>query len=362
MAKALSRAETPQSPCVIKNTVLHFVTFVDSEEQVDEIDILKGKVTRRRPRSEPPVRSPLSQSGALQFEEYAEDSTVTIPTTPSNAGSTRPLSGIADFNIGDEDTSSPKWGADSKSGWNSEAAAWFPTRRECYGDVYPPSSYDVAAPELPVYPVLSQGGLEGASESAEPQRRAQGAARGPREDPMPWHAGVVTVMIRQIPRRYSQMQILERLIHRGFGGAINFLYLPFDTRKGTNVGYCFVGFTEHCHALRLRNTFNGSHLDKVAHKDKSLRVHPASMQGYDASVKHFSGTKTGQSQDRRFSHLFLGADGRTPPPSFDNAREAENDTYTEHIAEQEAYGEQQWTASAPATEPAASWRMTWRRR
>eukprot|EP00440_Ansanella_granifera_P032634 gb/GFBE01035404.1/.p1 GENE.gb/GFBE01035404.1/~~gb/GFBE01035404.1/.p1 ORF type:complete len:337 (+),score=92.89 gb/GFBE01035404.1/:3-1013(+) len=125
-------------------------------------------------------------------------------------------------------------------------------------------------------------------------------------DPMSWDEGVVTVMIRQIPRQYSQLMMLKEVNRRGFEGLFDFLYLPFDLKKGINVGYGFVSFMDPRHAIEFREEFEGTYLDAHSNaRGKPLHVHPASVQGYDANYSHFMATKTGQKQDPQFSPLFF---------------------------------------------------------
>lgn len=130
--------------------------------------------------------------------------------------------------------------------------------------------------------------------------------RKPRaSDPMSWADGVVTVMIRQVPRQYSQLMLLKEVNRLGFEGLYDFFYLPFDLKKGINVGYGFVSFIHPRHALAFREEFEGCYLDPSDAKCKPLHVHPASVQGYEANCSHFMSTKTGQKQDPQFSPLFF---------------------------------------------------------
>lgn len=133
-----------------------------------------------------------------------------------------------------------------------------------------------------------------------------GKLRKRAEDPYSWDAGVVTVMVRQLPRQLTQRMFLQEVVRRGFEGLFDFLYLPYDFKKGINVGYGFVNFTNPEYALRFRDSLDGQYLDKYMRmKSKAVRVHPAQVQGYEANFRHFSQTKTGQKQDPAFSPLFF---------------------------------------------------------
>jgi len=125
-------------------------------------------------------------------------------------------------------------------------------------------------------------------------------------DPVPWEAGVVTVMVRQIPRRCTQIMFLNELLRSGFEGQFDFLYFPYDAKKECIVGYGFINFVSHAHAQKFRRMFDGSFFDEQEARQcgKPLRVHPASTQGYEANFKQFRQTRPGKKQDPQFSPLF----------------------------------------------------------
>jgi len=131
-------------------------------------------------------------------------------------------------------------------------------------------------------------------------------------DDTEWDANVVTVMMRQIPRHFTQQALLKEVIAHGFEGLFDFLYLPWDLKKNNNVGYGFISFADPRIALSFRDAFDGAYLDAPAAaklKEKPLRVHPASLQGYQANYQHFVHTKTGQKQDPLYSPLFFPGNG-----------------------------------------------------
>jgi len=126
-------------------------------------------------------------------------------------------------------------------------------------------------------------------------------------DPVPWGPKITTVMIRRIPRLYTQTMLLQEVTNRGFEGLFDFLYVPYEMKKGVNVGYGFMNFIEPIHAQAFKEAFDGLFLDRqMRMKGKSVRVHPAAVQGYEANYQHFLHTKTGQKQDPCFSPIFLG--------------------------------------------------------
>lgn len=148
----------------------------------------------------------------------------------------------------------------------------------------------------------------GARNDTDPNNGAEGSVQSRRRaiDPHAWENGVVTVMVRQLPRQYTQRMFLQEIVRRGFEGLFDFIYLPYDFKNGNNVGYGFINFTEPEHAIRFRDSLDGHYLDKfMKTKGKAVRVHPAQVQGYEANYRHFAHTKTGQKQDPSFSPLFF---------------------------------------------------------
>jgi len=99
---------------------------------------------------------------------------------------------------------------------------------------------------------------------------------------------------------------LRAVLQRGFNGLFDFLYLPVDIKKGTNVGYGFVNFLDPVHAIAFRKAFNHTFLEARSRPQKDpLCVHPASTQGYEANRAHFSKTKTGHKTNPQFSPLYF---------------------------------------------------------
>jgi hypothetical protein len=128
----------------------------------------------------------------------------------------------------------------------------------------------------------------------------------------PKHAGetsedaVFTVMIRQIPRHYTQLKFLAKLSCSGFHGLVDFIYFPVDVKKGTNVGYGFINFTEPRHTAMFQQEFGNVYLDmEMRSKEKPVRTHPAAVQGYENNFLHFMNTRTGQKADLQYSPLFM---------------------------------------------------------
>ena len=120
-----------------------------------------------------------------------------------------------------------------------------------------------------------------------------------------WQDDTVTVMMRNIPPHHTQQKLVEELHRRGFEGCFDFLYLPHNFKLNINVGYAFINFIEPKYALKFYRDLDGQCLTKyMRQKGKFIRVHPAQLQGYEATYDHFMRTKIAQKQDPAFSPLF----------------------------------------------------------
>ena len=50
---------------------------------------------------------------------------------------------------------------------------------------------------------------------------------------------VTTMMLRNIPNKYTQNSLLQEINDLGFVGSFDFFYLPMDVHNRSNVGYAF---------------------------------------------------------------------------------------------------------------------------
>jgi hypothetical protein len=117
---------------------------------------------------------------------------------------------------------------------------------------------------------------------------------------------VYTLMLRQIPRHYTQLMFLIDISSCGFMGLVDFIYIQFDARKGKNVGYGFISFTETRHASAFLQKFDGAYMDvETGRQGKPLRIHPASVQGYEDNFVHFAETRAGMKSDSQSVPLFM---------------------------------------------------------
>lgn len=102
----------------------------------------------------------------------------------------------------------------------------------------------------------NKGGHAGDGISAEPEAKAAASNATPAQPPPPPVNGT-TIMLRNLPNKYTQELLVELLNNQGFTGKYDFVYLPMDFRNGVNLGYAFVNLLSHPDALQAIDIFQG---------------------------------------------------------------------------------------------------------
>merc|ERR1719420_1358326 len=66
-----------------------------------------------------------------------------------------------------------------------------------------------------------------------------------------------TVMMRNLPNKYTQDSLIALINEQGFEKKFDFFYLPIDFRNKVNIGYAFVNFTTSEDAVTFMRKFDG---------------------------------------------------------------------------------------------------------
>merc|ERR1719161_2422782 len=125
---------------------------------------------------------------------------------------------------------------------------------------------------------------------------------------------VTTLMLRNIPNKYTQTALLKEIDDMGFEGTYDFFYLPMDVHNRSNVGYAFINFELPCDAARFRRAFAGHHFRRFPSK-KIGGTCAAHVQGLEDNLKHFENcavAKEGASTAPSSSRTASTSTSRTP--------------------------------------------------
>jgi hypothetical protein len=125
---------------------------------------------------------------------------------------------------------------------------------------------------------------------------AEGFAKSKKEG-----QAITTLMIRNIPNRCSQRDLIGELERVGFAGCFDFVYVPLDLGTMSNVGYAFVNFTLPVHAARCIEVLPKHQFSRQRKSGKLVAVSPAHMQGLEANLRHYetSAVNTSRLRQRR---------------------------------------------------------------
>eukprot|EP00747_Dinoflagellata_sp_TGD_P207730 gnl/TRDRNA2_/TRDRNA2_81269_c0_seq1.p1 gnl/TRDRNA2_/TRDRNA2_81269_c0~~gnl/TRDRNA2_/TRDRNA2_81269_c0_seq1.p1 ORF type:complete len:413 (-),score=53.16 gnl/TRDRNA2_/TRDRNA2_81269_c0_seq1:408-1646(-) len=135
------------------------------------------------------------------------------------------------------------------------------------------------------------------------------ATSGPVGSTQDWSA-VYTVMMRNVPFKWTQYDLLEELSRTGFLGSFDFLYLPIDPDTDSNRGYAFINFASSACAHRFKVSFEDRQLNPLDSR-KLVSVVPALRQGYAANHAYYAQAKVSRGDYSR-RPLFLREDCGLP--------------------------------------------------
>jgi len=102
-----------------------------------------------------------------------------------------------------------------------------------------------------------------------------------------WPPDATTVMLRNLPNRYTAEELIAEMLAAGFEGAFDFFYLPIDFSTKRNKGYCFINFHSQPVAGCFVQRFHQQRLTRYTTR-KILEVSPALTQGLEANVAQYA--------------------------------------------------------------------------
>jgi len=97
---------------------------------------------------------------------------------------------------------------------------------------------------------------------------------------------VTTMMLRNIPNKYTQNSLLQEINDLGFAGTFDFFYLPMDVHNRSNVGYAFINFLRPDDAELFRHKFSDHRFQRFQSR-KISSVCTAHVQGLHENLRHF---------------------------------------------------------------------------
>jgi hypothetical protein len=97
-----------------------------------------------------------------------------------------------------------------------------------------------------------------------------------------------TIMVRNIPSRYTQSELVSELEDMGFAGSFDFAYLPMDRSTRCTLGYAFVNFVSAFWADKCMNSLQDYRFKKYQKfSNKIALVSLAHIQGLEANLAYY---------------------------------------------------------------------------
>jgi len=104
------------------------------------------------------------------------------------------------------------------------------------------------------------------------------------------HLPITTLMIRHVPCRYSEEALLWELSRFVEPSKCDFMYLPWDNRRSSNMGYAFLNFISADVAHGTNEKMNGASWS-LAQSNKVIATVPAHLQGLAMNLAHYADSR-----------------------------------------------------------------------
>jgi len=110
---------------------------------------------------------------------------------------------------------------------------------------------------------------------------------------------ITTMMLKNIPCRKGQEEVMMHIDQKGFGNRYDFFYLPRDVKFRANLGYAFINFLTPEDAENFSKEMNGYRFS-TSGSMKACQVVPAHVQGLMNNLAAFKRTEVMRSSRRPF--------------------------------------------------------------
>mmetsp|Transcript_12811 Transcript_12811/g.22084 ORF Transcript_12811/g.22084 Transcript_12811/m.22084 type:complete len:258 (+) Transcript_12811:3-776(+) len=111
---------------------------------------------------------------------------------------------------------------------------------------------------------------------------------------------ITTIMIRNLPNKYSSQMLVEELNSLGLNNLFDFVYVPMDQLTRWNVGYGFVNFINAKAAKDCTQVLTGYKFHRCnPRQQRDIQVVPAHMQGLWKNLEHYRRTAVQFNRDSR---------------------------------------------------------------
>lgn len=111
-------------------------------------------------------------------------------------------------------------------------------------------------------------------------------------------AGKTTVMVKNVPVKYTQRKLLREFLSAGFHGKMDFIYLPIDPRSRCSRGFAFCNFSSPEVTQEFFSTFHKKFLNSYD-SEVPLEVAAAEIQGFEANAEHYLVVKASRKEKGR---------------------------------------------------------------
>merc|ERR1719460_2697826 len=118
---------------------------------------------------------------------------------------------------------------------------------------------------------------------------------------------VTTLMVRNLPRNITQLDLINELNQAGFEATYDFVYMPQSFSVSENVGFAFVNFINPSKAGALVGLWHRQRRFGATAKQAALNISPADIQGLAANLKTWASPRLRRIRNRNLRPFVLDA-------------------------------------------------------